>query len=388
MINITDKHKCCGCEACAQRCPKQCISMHVDYEGFLYPEVDLSVCIDCGLCEKVCPELNILPEKQPLVVFGAKLKDKSIVLKSSSGGVFTYLADKILDEGGVVFGARFDEEWNVIHDFTETKEGLEAFRKSKYVQSRIGNTFKIAEDFLKQGRKVLFTGTPCQIKALKLYLRKEYENLFVVDVVCHGCPSPLTWNMYLNYFTNENNISRNNIVNIDFRYKKKQDWRNYNFKIEYAQDDNLYEKSFYHWDNIYMQAFLSNLSLRPSCEHCCAKCGQSKSDLSIADFWGIDVLNNVFYDKTGVSLIIANSQKGLDYIRTDSIEFIETSLDNCVKYNGGLKPTLIVHKNRDKYFRSLYKTKDFISVTNKYLRPSYSQKIINKLKQIYKSLFR
>lgn len=197
MIHITNRQDCCGCAACAQRCPKQCISMKEDAEGFLYPTVDTEVCIDCGLCEKVCPELNSGRERQPQKVYAAINKDEKIRLGSSSGGVFTALAEQTIDEGGVVFGARFDENWEVVHAYTETKEGLTAFRGSKYVQSRIGNAYKDAERFLRNGRKVLFTGTPCLVMGLKLYLGRDYDNLLTVDFLCHGVPSPKAWRLYL-----------------------------------------------------------------------------------------------------------------------------------------------------------------------------------------------
>ena len=180
MIDKKEKNNCCGCGACVQICPKQCISMAADNEGFLYPQVNSAICIDCGLCEKVCPVINQSAPREPLVVYAAKNNNEDIRLKSSSGGIFTLLAEKVIEEGGVVFGAKFDADWNVIHDYTETIEGLAAFRGSKYVQSIIDDNFKTAKQFLNNGRKVLFSGTPCQIAGLKKYLRKEYDNLLVV----------------------------------------------------------------------------------------------------------------------------------------------------------------------------------------------------------------
>lgn len=167
MISIKDKQDCCGCAACVQRCPKQCITLHEDNEGFLYPQVDESLCIDCGLCEKVCPVINQADERTPLGVYAVKNPNESVRMQSSSGGVFTMLAEHIIDEGGVVFGACFDECWEVVHSYAETKEALAKFRGSKYVQSKIGSTYQQAEGFLKSGRKVLFSGTPCQIAGLK-----------------------------------------------------------------------------------------------------------------------------------------------------------------------------------------------------------------------------
>lgn len=216
MINILNKQDCCGCSACVQRCPKQCISLHEDEEGFLYPKVNLDTCIDCGLCEKVCPVLHQAEERVPLEVFAAKNPNEQIRMESSSGGVFTQLAEQTIEAGGVVFGVKWNEHFEAVHAYTETKEGLSAFRGSKYVQSRVGATFKQAEQFLKQGRQVLFSGTPCQIAALKLFLRKDYENLLAVDFICHGTPSPGVFRWYLSEeFAKE--VARQSGKKIQFR---------------------------------------------------------------------------------------------------------------------------------------------------------------------------
>lgn len=197
MINIKDKSNCCGCNACVQKCPKQCISMREDDEGFLYPYVDKTLCIECGLCEKTCPIINSKEERKPLNVFAAKNQNDEVRMQSSSGGIFTLLAENVIDEGGVVFGAGFNERWEVVHSFAENKKDLAKFRGSKYVQSKVGNSYKLAEAFLKQGRKVLYSGTPCQIAGLKQYLRKDYVNLLAVDFICHGVPSPGVFRTYL-----------------------------------------------------------------------------------------------------------------------------------------------------------------------------------------------
>lgn len=226
MIDIKEKKECCGCNACAQRCPKSCITMREDSEGFLYPEVDKEICIDCGICEKVCPVMYQGNKRKPLAVYAVKHKNNEIRLSSSSGGVFTALAESVIDEGGVVFGAKFDDNWCVVHSYSETKEGLAAFRGSKYLQSRIGDSFKKVECFLKANRKVLFSGTPCQIAGLKRFLRKEYDNLLTVDFVCHGVPSPGVWREYLNEET-ARQCGRKNTV-LSHPIVKKQDT-----KIEY-----------------------------------------------------------------------------------------------------------------------------------------------------------
>ena len=247
MINIEDKKKCCGCSACVQRCPKQCISLQEDEEGFLYPQVDKKICVNCGLCEKVCPVLNPVKARKPQVVFAARAIDEKVRLESSSGGVFTVLAELVIERGGVVFGAKFNEKWEVVHAYTESKEGLSAFRGSKYVQSKIENSYKQAESFLKAGREVLFSGTPCQIAGLKLYLRKEYTNLLTVDFVCHGVPSPMVWKDYLEEKIRPLGVVGKNMVSslslkdmpvitgISFR-DKRNGWKKYGFAVRRSSE--------------------------------------------------------------------------------------------------------------------------------------------------------
>ena len=335
MIELKDKKDCCGCHACATICAKHCITMQADEEGFLYPIVNKEACTDCGLCEKVCPVINQSEPRKPLKVYAAKNKNEEIRRQSSSGGIFTLLAEKVINEGGVVFGARFDEEWNVVHSWADNIEGIAAFRGSKYVQSTIGDTYREAKDFLKQGRQVLFSGTPCQIAGLKKYLRKDYDNLLTVDVVCHGVPSPLVWRTYLDetrkQLRAERGVGKNTvssslnelpvITGISFR-DKTNGWKKYGFRLCYAASEAASnsvsasatneEKEMLQpfSDNLFMQGFLANLYLRPSCYACAARSGKSGSDISIADFWGIQNYYPEFDDDKGVGLILVNSEKG------------------------------------------------------------------------------
>ena len=344
MIEIKNKSQCCGCAACVQRCPRLCISLKEDKEGFLYPVVDKENCIDCGLCEKVCPELNVAQERVPLNVYAVKHKDEEIRMKSSSGGVFTLLAEQIIDEGGVVFGARFDEYWEVMHDYTETKDGLAAFRGSKYVQSKIGNTYQQAEVFLKQGRKVMFTGTPCQIAGLKRFLRKEYRNLLAVDLVCHGVPSPRVWRMYLKEISRGENITEVNFRSKDVGWKK--------YKVVVNGKDNLINEPFY--ENAFMQAFLRNFILRPSCYQCLAKSGKSGADVTIGDFWGIENVLPEFDDDKGCGLI-------LDYAsHSDVIKFFDWKYSTYADILAGNTciSTSVKHPlNREFYYHRLESNK-------------------------------
>lgn len=181
MIRLAGKEDCCGCSACVERCPKQCISFSEDKEGFFYPSVDVGSCIDCGVYESVCPFAHPAGTRLPLKVLAAKNIDETVRLASSSGGIFTYLATQIINQRGVVFGAQFNDEWLVDIGYSETIDGLSGFRGSKYLQANVGDSFTICEDFLKSGRKVLFSGTPCQIAGLKKFLREDYGNLITIE---------------------------------------------------------------------------------------------------------------------------------------------------------------------------------------------------------------
>lgn len=198
MIRITDKKNCCGCSACVQRCPKQSIRLEEDTEGFLYPKVNEETCIKCGLCEKVCPILNQADKLPVQEVLAVKNPDEEERMNSSSGGVFLPLARKVINKGGVVFGAVYDESWEVHNVYAEKIEDIYPMMGSKYLQSRIETAYRDAERFLKQGREVMFVGSPCQIAGLRTFLRnKEYPNLLAVDFLCHGVPSPGVWRRYL-----------------------------------------------------------------------------------------------------------------------------------------------------------------------------------------------
>lgn len=276
--------------------------MQEDDEGFKYPHVDARLCVNCGLCEKVCPYLNSypIPEEKP-VSFACKTKDDELRVKSSSGGLFTVLASKIILEGGVVFGAKFDSDWNVIHAYTDTVEGLADFRGSKYVQSDMGDCFAQVKDFLKAGRKVMFTGTPCQVAGLNHFLQKKYDNLFTVDFVCHCVPSPKVWKRYLE------EVKRNTtITHVSFR-DKSEGWARYGLSV--TSRDGFLAKGNHH-ENIYMKAFLSNLTVRPGCTNCPARFYKSGADITIADCWGFNEYHPELNDNKGMSLALLLTEKG------------------------------------------------------------------------------
>lgn len=408
MITIKDKKDCCGCHACVTVCAKHCITMQEDKEGFLYPVVDKGACTDCGLCEKVCPVIHQDAPHEPLSSYIAINRNEEIRLQSSSGGIFTLLAEAIINEGGVVFGARFDAEWNVIHAWTNTVEGLAAFRGSKYVQSRIGDTYREAREFLKQGRKVLFSGTPCQIAGLNKYLRKEYDNLLTVDFICHGVPSPGVWRRYLDELREElraeRGVGKNSvsssidelpvITGISFR-DKTNGWKKYGFRLRYTAFEAASntvsapaikeEKEFLQpfEENPFMQGFLADIYLRPSCYDCPAKSGKSGSDITIADAWGIGEIDPTFDDDKGCGLVLIKTEKGQEcYSSYDTISK-KIRFDEIIKYNTAYYKCPVPHPNRKCFFKGYENIVDI----SKYLRPTLSRRIIIKIKSYIRRIF-
>lgn len=360
MIVIHRNELCCGCAACVQICPRHSITLEGDNEGFLYPKIDINRCIDCGLCEKVCPVLNQNNESEPLLAYAIKNNDENILLKSSSGGVFTLFAEKVIKDGGVVFGAKFNKNWDVIHDYTDTIEGLESFRGSKYVQSSIGESYKQTETFLKEGRMVLFTGTPCQIAGLKKFLGKDYENLLAVDFVCHGVPSPFVWRAYLKEEIARQRAAGENSVltGISFR-DKSEGWKKFSFVLNFSKasaegEPNTVLSSAF-TDNHYMRTFLSNLSLRPSCYNCPAKAGKSGADITIGDFWGIDRILPNLKSYYGVSLVLINNKKNIDIFHKLKCEREEVIYKDAIKENIHYYRSASIPINRKYFFEGVIK---------------------------------
>lgn len=377
MINITDKHNCCGCEACVQACPKQCISFNEDTEGFRYPQVDESRCVECDACERACPVLSPYESRKPLQQLAAINPDSTIREASSSGGIFTMLAEQVINTGGVVYGVRFDENWQAIFDHTETIEGLAAFRGSKYIQARVGSTFIEVKEFLKSGRKVMFTGTPCQVAALRHFLHREYDHLLLVDFICHGVPSPKVWSRYLNEVTQN---AMHSICDVQFR-NKKQGWKRYNFNLTYDNGGQAYKISSWHQQNHYMRLFLNDVISRPSCHECKSKEGRSGSDLTIADFWGIDKLNPQMDDDKGTSLVLVNTNKGAATYSNLQLDSWEAQYEDIIKYNPGLR-NASMHPKRSLFFAYLDDCESIISLIDDTLRLSFTQRLKRLIKRI------
>ena len=410
MINIQDKANCCGCSACVQRCPKHCVSLKEDCEGFLYPKVDESVCIDCGLCEKVCPIINRAEKIDPLKVLAVKNTNEEERMNSSSGGVFLPLAREVIAKGGVVFGAVYDEHWEVHHVFAEKIEDVYPMMGSKYLQSRIDNSYKEAEQFLKQGREVLFVGSPCQIAGLRTFLRnKEYPNLLAVDFLCHGVPSPGVWRRYLaeTYSSDalkaqcrrqaaagKNSVlllslnAKSPIGDIKFRDKCESGWKKFRFVVRTKSaskaDQNTVLSSDIHSTNPFMRGFLSDIYLRPSCYACKCKNGVNHSDLTIADFWGINQIAPEFDDDKGVGLVLLNTKKGEEYFSELSMDILPSTLDQAHFYNGGFNEHTKAHPKRDQFFFLIENGKSIKAAVEKCLRLPFMQRVVRMAKRMVK----
>lgn len=356
MIAETIQH-CSGCGACWQICPKQCITMKRDEEGFLYPLVNNDECVECHLCEAVCHELHTYEEKKPLHCYAAINQDESIRLDSSSGGIFTILAENILAAGGVVFGAQFNKDWLVDITYTDTLEGIKEYRGSKYIQADTKETYKEAKHFLELGKPVLYSGTPCQIAGLKHFLRKEYNNLLTVDLICHGVPSPKVWEKYLQEVTS--NASKA-IHNCEFR-NKDDGWKKFRFKLAIDEDKKEAYVSSYHFENHFMRAFLSDLILRPSCYDCNAKKGRSHSDITLADFWGIQEIAPEIDDDKGTGLLLVNTEKGNTFLsQLKGARLYPASFDEAIKHNPSWHSSVNPHPYRSHFFKNLSRKKSVI----------------------------
>lgn len=368
MHPINDKRTCCGCEACAAICPKQCIRMEDDDEGFRYPVTDPSVCIDCGLCERICPEQQPAAARTPMECYAARARDAETCASSSSGGIFPLLAAETIRAGGVVFGAAFTPEGEVVHRKATTLEEIRPLTKSKYVQSRLDGCYNEVAALLREGRRVLFTGTPCQIAGLYAFLRGRHsELLLTAECLCHGAPSPGLWRRYLREIG-----SGRRILRIDFRDKSRGGWRDYALTLH--TEDGI--RSLPARKDPYMQGFLGELTLRPSCYACPFKSGRSGSDLTLCDLWNVAEAAPAFDDNRGVSLVLANSAAGAERFRALDTEHAALRYDGHVRArNGGFSEQVAAHPLREAFFRELARTNSVVALLRRTIRPTLWQRL-------------
>ena len=363
-MRIENLENCSGCHACFSVCPKSAITMSENSEGFLYPQIDSDKCIKCGLCEKACPSLNpIKKESEDTKAYAAINKNEAIRLDSSSGGIFTAIAEKVIEENGVVFGAKFASDFSVVHGWTDTIEGLAEFRGSKYLQSVIGNCYKECKAFLERGRKVLFSGTPCQVQGLKKYLQKKYENLLTVDFICHGVPSPLIWKKYMDYRAEKIRAKRGEIVKTSFR-RKNDGWKMYSLSFTFANDSEY--RATLNKDP-YMQIFLKDIALRESCYDCKCRGIARPSDITLADFWGVQNVLPEMDDDKGTSFVVTHSDKGNNLVNllNDNCDFKAIEVVDGANFNRSIKISPKRPKQRDVFYADLEKLQ-FKQIVKKY----------------------
>lgn len=360
MIKIADPSKCCGCSACLAVCPHDAIAMQPDRLGFPYPVVNADKCVDCGLCDAVCafvPDAaghKPVPKDTKVDVLAARHRDPDILAQSQSGGAFSAMAVQVLEEGGVVYGAAFGKSHEVHHVRVADLAGLAALRGSKYVQSEMRETFRQVKSDLKNGIKVLFSGTPCQVAGLRSYIpQKLQEGLILVDFICHGVPSPAVWKDYIAYMGRRGKIAR-----ACFRDKQAGGWKKHTETFTYADGSKKVADTF-------RVLFYKNIMLRHSCAACPYDILNHKSDVTIADFWGVDEVLPGMDGAEGTSMVVCNSQKGHELL-ADAASVLATEsavldYDFMSRRNPNLVRPAAIYKDRMR-FEEEYARKGFLRV--------------------------
>lgn len=376
-----NKKECFGCTACKSICPQNAILMVSDEEGFFYPKVDKTKCINCHLCEKVCPINRQITKDRPSAYFYITNDEKDL-LEASSGGAFGDIIASFYEEGNtIVYGCIFDENMKAVHVGYENKEDMIKFKKSKYVQSSLNNTFCEVEKNLKKGRKVLFSGTPCQVSGLKSFLDKEYDNLLCVDIICHGVPSQKLLDYYIKIQEKKYN---SRMISINFREKvleKNGHWNSRNIKMRFENNQSVIKTVK---QCSYLFGFYNRLFYRPSCYSCNFSKIERDSDITIADCWGFEKINDNKYDvQKGISCIISNSLKGNDIIKNMTGIKDNLSIEFVINNNDSYTISTKLHKNRNKFFKDL-NGNNFESKAFKYSQLSFYKRIIRKIKYLLK----
>lgn len=386
MIDIRDKHDCCGCTACSSVCPQKAIAMKPDALGFMYPEVDKTKCTNCGLCDKVCAfnddydkSLNL---SQP-IAYAARHKDMTEMMKSRSGGAFAVMSDYIIENGGVVYGAGYSGHFVVTHKKATTKAERDEFRGSKYVQSDLSGICQQIKEDLKNGLTVLFSGTPCQAAGLSSFIGKRLRGkLYLVDILCHGVPGPYVWRDYLTYVENKYGQTINYV---DFRDKQRFGWRDHKETIGFVGENQKISS------DVYSYIFNKCISYRLSCGICHFTNLTRPSDITIADYWGYERTNATFAnDDKGCSLVLCNTEKGkelFDFVK-DKINFIPAKIENVTQHN--LQKPAVLHKDRLK-FEECYEKEGFEKTMNKFAMLGIKKSVTigkNKTKRYVKNIIK
>ncbi len=377
MIAIKNKYKCSGCWACANICPKQCIAMEMDPEGFHYPKINMEDCIDCGLCEKVCPNLRPEMDDAVPVNYTVQHKDKVVRRLSTSGGFFTAISRWAIEQGGVVFGAAFDNQMVLRHQYAETIEECAKFRGSKYVQSLIGDSFRKVKQFVTEGRVVIFSGTPCQVAGLMGFLGgKTYENLVTVDLICHGVPSPLLLKKYLSYHSSCLGAEPVNYLSRDKHYSYSYSTASIEFKGGNAE----YHKG--KESDLMLGLYFKDLISRPSCYQCHYKTLNRVSDITIFDCWDAPSVSPKL-DRSGATNVFIHSKKGetvFEQLKRDLI-WVHSDIDPIIKRDGVMiKNRVTENPLRNQLFADVNNGMSIPELEDKYIHKSAIKKWILSIK--------
>lgn len=329
MLTV-DYEKCTGCGACVQRCPKRCISWTQREFGFRYPQIDKDACVNCGQCEKVCPIDKALEVSAEQKAYAAVHKDDEVLAKSTSGGAFTAIADAVFAQGGIVYGAAMLDGMQVKHIRTSGKDDFEGLRSSKYLQSDTGTTYQMVEQDLKQGKTVLYSGTPCQIDGLKNFLGKDYENLYTVDIVCHGVGSQAYFDKYMDYARER----YGKIKALRFRSKEYAGWSCGGGGVVVDSSDCLKKIPYRDFDNYYYSYFLSGDIYRKSCYSCKYANTNRVGDFTLGDYWGVEALNLPLQTENGCSLLLVNNRHAMQLLdEIESLDRVETTVEQAAHCN-------------------------------------------------------
>jgi coenzyme F420-reducing hydrogenase beta subunit len=360
VIEVSDKQLCNGCGVCKNKCPKGCIALKLDEKGFRYPDVDQKECIGCHICENVCPMKNEMLRGQKTVAYAMYNTDISVRLRSSSGGIFSLISEWVLNNDGIIIGAAYTERNKVEHLATENDYSI--FCGSKYLQSHINNAYIIAKSELEKGRYVFFTGTPCQIAGAKAYIGKDYDKFITQDIACHGVPSELIWVKYIDYLECK---YKSDIKTINLR-DKTSGWKGYSVRIDFANGKSYVKRRD---EDPFMKLYLSNLCLRPSCYNCRFRCIDRNSDITLADFWGIDQIMPEIDDDKGLSLVLVHSPRGEKILKAvkDKIEYKRIDINKAVSGNPAIFASIKEPEKSREFWQDLEKL-DIKKLEHKYCR--------------------
>ncbi len=377
MIDQVSRILCTGCRACEAVCPHRAITFVLGEDRFLYPEAG-ERCTSCGLCLSVCPVLNESApiDRDEISLIAARNRNEEVLKSSSSGGVFFELAKTVIEYHGVVFGAAWNAAFRLNHRAVESLKELPTLMGSKYVQSDIGDCYRQAKRYLDEGREVLFSGTPCQIRGLRAYLRKEYDRLYTVDLVCHGVPSQDSFDRYI---AAEQRKVGSPLAQVDFR-NKSSGWRDFSVRLSFENGTVVTNQVR---DDLFMRAFLKNLTLRSSCYDCRANKYRSGSDITLGDFWNIEKISETYTDDRGVSGVMLKTKKGHQLFARLKNDFMcEThEVDSFVKYNAVVETSVQQPTTRDVYLKQL-QTRSFERLDSRFVCSSHKERVKKLIKKL------